>query len=67
MKLGDINRSLSQSTFTLSVFETDNHIYLTGASLEMSRSYSSLQLCLEYCLYERATGVKPVLDQSPYY
>ncbi len=30
----------------------------------MSRSHSSLQLCLEYCLYERATGVKPVFLNS---
>ncbi len=30
----------------------------------MSRSYSSLQLCLEYCLCERATGVEPVFHTS---
>ncbi len=30
----------------------------------MSRSHSSLQLCLEYCLYERAMGVKPVFLTS---
>ncbi len=33
-------------------------------SLEMSRSHSSLELCLEYYLYERATGVKLVLVTS---
>ncbi len=47
------------ATFTLSVFGIDKHIFFTGVSLEMSRSHSSLQLCLEYCLYECATGVKP--------
>ncbi len=50
--------------FTLSVFGIHNRIYFTGVSLEMSRSHSSLQLCLEYCLYERATGVKPVFLTS---
>ncbi len=45
--------------FTLSVFGIDNRINFTGVSLEMSRSHSSLQLHLECCLYERATGVKP--------
>ncbi len=30
----------------------------------MSRSHSSLQLRLEYCLYERAKGVKPVFLTS---
>ncbi len=30
----------------------------------MSCSHSSLQLRLEYCLYERATGVKPVFLTS---
>ncbi len=30
----------------------------------MSRSHSSLQLCLEYYLYERATGVKPLFLTS---
>ncbi len=45
--------------FTLSVFRIDNRINFTGVSLEMSRSHSSLQLHLECCLYERATGVKP--------
>ncbi len=49
----------SKATFTLSVFGTDNCIFFTVVSLEMSRSHSSLQLCLEYCLYERATRVKP--------
>ncbi len=36
-------------------------IFFTGVrvSLEMSRLHSSLQLHLEFCLYERATGVKP--------
>ncbi len=45
-------------------FWIDNRIFFTGVSLEMSRSHSSLQLCLEYCLYERATGVKPVFLNS---
>ncbi len=35
-----------------------------GVSLKMSRSHGSLLLCLEYCLYERATGVKPVFLTS---
>ncbi len=48
----------------LSVFEIDNRIFFTGVSLEMSRSHSSLQLCLEYYRYERATGVKLVLFTS---
>ncbi len=52
------------ATFTLSVFGNDNRIFFTGVSLEMSRSHSSLQLCLEYYLYERATGVKPVFLTS---
>ncbi len=33
-------------------------------SLEMSRLHSSLELCLEYYLYERATGVKLVFVTS---
>ncbi len=52
------------ATFTLSDFGIDNCIFFTGVSLEMSRSHSSLQLCLEYYLYERATGVKPVFLTS---
>ncbi len=32
--------------------------------VSMSRSHSSLQLSLEYYLYERATGVKPVFLAS---
>ncbi len=44
----------------MSVLGIDNRIFFTGVSLEMSRSHSSLKLCLEYFLYERATGVKPV-------
>ncbi len=52
------------ATFTLSVFGIDNRIFFTGVSLEMSRSHSSLQLCLEYGLYERAMGVKPVFLTS---
>ncbi len=39
----------------------DNRIFFTGVSLEMSRSHSGLQLCLEYCLYERA-----IWESSPY-
>ncbi len=34
-------------TFTLPVFGIDNRISFTGVSLEMSRSHSSLQLCLD--------------------
>ncbi len=34
-------------------------VFLRAVNLEMSRSHSSLQLCLVYCLYERATRVKP--------
>ncbi len=41
------------ATFTLSVFGIDNRIFLPV-------SHSRLQLCLEYCLYECAMGVKPV-------
>ncbi len=54
----------SKATFTLSVFWIDNHIFSTDVSLEMSRSHSSLQLCLEFCLYERTMGVKPVFLTS---
>ncbi len=52
------------ATFTLWVFGIDNRIFFTGVSLEMPCSHSSLQLCLEYCLYERTTGVKPVFPTS---
>ncbi len=51
----------SKAMFTLSVFEIDNR---TGVSLKISHSHSSLQMCLEYCLYERATGVKPIFLTS---
>ncbi len=49
---------VSMATFTLSVFGIDNRIYFTGVSLEISHSYSSLQLCLEYCLYELCNGTQ---------
>ncbi len=49
--------------FTLYVFGIYNCIF-TGVSLKMSRSHSSLLLCLEYCLYEHTTGVKPIFLTS---
>ncbi len=51
------------ATFTLSVFGIDNRIFLQvshSRSLQLTVYSRSLQLCLEYCLYECAMGVKPV-------
>uniref|UniRef100_A0A672L3G4 VPS10 domain-containing receptor SorCS3-like n=1 Tax=Sinocyclocheilus grahami TaxID=75366 RepID=A0A672L3G4_SINGR len=46
------------------ILQDTRSIAIQGVSLEMSRSHSNLQLCLEYCLYERATGVKPLFLTS---